>query len=343
MKKWIKLFLVTSMVMSMVLLAACSDGDEGSAQAPGEPFQSRTWKIGHVRPEGTSTHTDIEKFAAALNEGSQGNINLEIYPSSQLGNYTVVQERIGMGDIEMQLAPAGTSVNKGLGIASVPYLATSWDEAREVYKRGGKLMTEIEGMFADENITLIAAYPKYFGGIALKKEPTDVHDIGASKGLKIRVPNMKAYEKTAQVLGFTATPIAYSEAFTSIQTGIVDGAIGSGAEGYYASFRDVTNYYLPLNDHFEMWFLYMSTDVWNKLSVEEQNLVMDAGKALEEERFVVAEEEQKNFEKDLAANGIEIIEFSNDELVAMRNLVKTEVWPQIKDEFGAELFDSVVN
>ena len=343
MKKSLKKVLIVILVLSLTLLAACGGKSESTdAGATKEPFQPRAWKIGHVRPEGTSTHTDVESFAAALNEGSNGNIALEIYPSSQLGNYTVVQERISLGDIEMQLAPAGTSVNKGLGIASAPYIVTTWDEAREVFKRDGKLMSEIKSMLADENITLIAAYPKYFGGIALKEEPTNVKDVSADKGIKIRVPNMKAYEKTAQALGFTATPIAYSEAFTAIQTGIVDGAIGSGAEGYYASFRDVTNYYLPLNDHFEMWFLYMSTDVWNGLSAEEQALVADEGLKLEEQRFVVAEEEQKHFEEELAASGIEVYEFSQEELTAMQQKVKEEVWPEIKDEFGADLFDSVV-
>ncbi len=336
------------MMLSLVLMSACGNkaadtGADTGTDTAAEPFQARTWKIGHVRPEGTSTHTDVESFANALNAGSNGNINLEIYPSSQLGNYTVVQERISMGDIEMQLAPAGTSVNKGLGIASAPYLVATWDEARELFERDGKMMNEIKAMFAAENITLVAAYPKYFGGIALKEEPTNIKDVNANKGIKIRVPNMKAYEKTAQALGFTATPIAYSEAFTAIQTGIVDGAIGSGAEGYYASFRDVTNYYLPLNDHFEMWFLYMSTDVWNELSAEEQALVVEEGKQLEEQRFVVAEEEQQQFEEKLAAEGIVVYEFTTEELSAMQEKVKTEVWPIIKDEFGAELFDSVVN
>lgn len=86
----------------------------------------------------------------------------------------------------------------------------------------------------------------------------------------------------------------------------------------------------------------MSTDVWNGLSAEEQALVADEGLKLEEQRFVVAEEEQKHFEAELAASGIEVYEFSQEELTAMQQKVKTEVWPEIKDEFGADLFDSVV-
>ena len=59
-----------------------------------------------------------------------------------------------------------------------------------------------------------------------------------------------------------------------MQTGIVDGVVGSGAEGYYASFRDLTKYYLPLNDHFEMWFLTVSKDTWNKISEDEKNVIL---------------------------------------------------------------------
>ncbi|MEI8598191.1 hypothetical protein P4S64_13260 [Vibrio sp. M60_M31a] len=46
-----------------------------------------------------------------------------------------------------------------------------------------------------------------------------------------------------------------------MQTGVVDGVIGSGAEGYYASFRDVTKTYIPLNTHFELWYLLINSEL----------------------------------------------------------------------------------
>ena len=73
-------------------------------------------------------------------------------------------------------------------------------------------------------------------------------------------------ELTGQALGYISTPLAFSEAFTAMQTGIVNGVLGSGAEGYYSSFRDLTKFYLPVNSHFEMWFLYVSEASWKKLS-----------------------------------------------------------------------------
>jgi TRAP-type C4-dicarboxylate transport system substrate-binding protein len=340
MKKNLRMIVLMVLVISMLALTACSGGAVEPEEAVA--FQERTWKVGHVRPENTSTHDDTMAFAEALNAGSEGNITLEVYPASQLGNYTVVQERVSLGDIEMQLAPLGTSVNKGLGITSAPYLVSTWDEAREAFARDGKLMTAVDGMLVEQKIKLLASYPKYFGGIALAVEPDSPEDPNVDKGIKIRVPGMKQYEMSANALGFIATPIAYSEAFTSMQTGIVDGVIGSGAEGYYASFRDLTKFYLPVNDHFEMWFLYMSLDTWDDLSQAEQDLVMGSSVDFETARYAVAEDEQAMFEQELRDLGIVVYDFTDAELAVMKTKIQEEVWPEIKDEFGAELFDSIV-
>lgn len=341
MKKFARWMMVLTLVLSLVFsLAACGGGEE-AADPDAPAFTERTWKIGHARPQDTSTDVDVIKFAEDLNAATEGNITLEVYPASQLGNYTVVQERVGLGDIEMQLAPAGTSVDKAMGLASAPYLCATWDEARETYKRGGLLMNATEEMFDKQGIKLLAAYPKYFGGIALAVEPEAPGDPTVNKGIKIRVPAIKSYELTATSLGFIATPIAYSEAFTSMQTGIVDGVIGSGAEGYYSSFRDLTKYYLPVNDHFEMWWLYMSNDVWNGLSDEEKAAVTSSAEKMEADRWVAAEAETAEFEQALKDNGVTFYDFTDEELKGFAEKVRAEVWPEIKEEYGAELFDQI--
>jgi TRAP-type C4-dicarboxylate transport system substrate-binding protein len=82
-----------------------------------------------------------------------------------------------------------------------------------------------------------------------------------------------------------------------MQTGIVEGAIGAGAEGYYSNLRDLVKYYLPVNDHFEMWFLYMNKETFNKLSPNQQKALQDAAKAMETKRFADAEQQEENTRK----------------------------------------------
>ncbi len=336
MRKMKKISLILVAVILLASLSGC-----GSPAPGGDEPETRTWKIGHIRPEGAVADKDIRGFADAVAEGTEGKINIEVYPASQLGDYQVVQERVGMGDIEMQLAPVGTNVDKSLGISGAPYLASNWDEAREVFKKGGILMNAVEEKFENQGIKVIASYPVYFGGIALSKEPKEPGNPNVPKDMKIRVPGIKVYELNAESLGFIATPIPWAETFTAIQTGIVDGAIGGGAEGYYASLREVTNYYLPVNDHFEMWYLYINLDLWNELTDEEKGIIEEIGLNFEQERYKLAEQDEKEYENKLKEAGITVYEFTDEELAAMAKKARETVWPEIREDFGAELFDSI--
>jgi TRAP-type C4-dicarboxylate transport system substrate-binding protein len=337
-KKSVSLMVIA--LLAVTAMTGCSKGNTPAAD-DGEVFKERTLKIGHVRPEGTSTDKDTKAFIDYVTENTEGKFKFEVYANSQLGDYALVQERIGIGDVEMQLAPAAPNINPAIVLPSAPYLASTWDEAKIVFARGGILYSEIAAMFEQENIKMLAGYPKYFGSIITTKEPKSPGDPKVSKGIKIRVPSIKSFELTAESLGYIASPIAFSEAFTSIQTGIVDGAIGSGGEGYYNSFRDVTKYYLPVNSQFEIWWLQMSMDVWNDLSDDEKSVIEAAAKKFEDDRWNVAPEEELNYVELLKENGAVIIEFTDAEYHAMAEKVRAEVWPKIKQEYGAELFDKI--
>ncbi|PAB59640.1 TRAP transporter substrate-binding protein DctP [Anaeromicrobium sediminis] len=330
-------------IMSILICVVLVIGSLAACSSPAsQEGKTMTWKIGHIRPEGAVADKDVRALASAIKESTNGDINIEVYPGSTLGDYQIVQERVGIGDVEMQLAPAGTNVDKALGITAVPYLATNWEEAKHVFRKDGPMMDALGKRFEKQGIKLLSTYPVYFGGIALVKEPNEAGNPNVSKGLKIRVPGMKVYELNAQAQGYLATPIPYSEAFTAMQTGIVDGAIGGGAEGYYASFRDVTKYYLPVNDHFEMWFLYMNMETWEGLSDEQKKTIEDASAKFESTRYELAEKDQKGYEAKLAEAGVNVYEFTQEELTAMAEKARAEVWPKLKDEFGAELFDAII-
>lgn len=300
------------------------------------------WKIQHIRPTGTAIDNDVNWLVGQLKERSNGRIIIDIFPASQLGDYTVVQERVGLGDIEMQLACLGTAMDIKIMIQSLPYIAINWEEARKLYSTGSTLMNIVADLLEKQNLKLISGWPCYFGGICLTKQPPSPADPDVPKKIKIRVPPQKSFELCAEALGYLATPIAWSEAFTSLQTGIVDGAIGAGAEGYYANFRDLAKYYLALNDHFEMWYFYMNLDLWNSLSKEDQQLIQDVGFELEKKRFAIAEEDEKANMQSLSDYGIKVITFTDEELARFAKKVREYVWPKIKEDIGSELIDKIL-
>ena len=115
------------------------------------------WKIGHIRPTGTEIDRDVNWLVEKIKEESKGRITIEVYPASQLGDYTVVQERVSMGAVEMQLACLGTTVSKSLNLPAAPYLVTNYDEAAKLFKSGGVVYDTVKEILAkNENIYLIS-------------------------------------------------------------------------------------------------------------------------------------------------------------------------------------------
>jgi TRAP-type C4-dicarboxylate transport system substrate-binding protein len=233
--------------------------------------EAKTWKISHVRPQGTAVDTDLTWFSETLAKVTDGKIKTKLYPASALGDYTVVQERVGMGAIDMACQPPASAADKRFQMVYFPYMVKNWEQAKKNFAPGAPVRDVVAQLYAEQGIHLLAAWPVYFGGISLNREPVSPGDPDAAKGIKLRVPPMKTFQLLADTTGYMGTPIPFSDAFTAVQTGVVDGVIGSGAEGYYSSFRDVTKYYIPSNTHFEVWYLIINKETFDSLEPELKN------------------------------------------------------------------------
>ncbi|MEM5581567.1 TRAP transporter substrate-binding protein DctP [Roseibium sp. AS2] len=310
--------------------------------------QATELKMSHVRPQGATIDVELKDFARSVKDATDGGIDIKIFAASALGDYTVVQEAVSVGAVDMATQPAATGTDRQMQIASFPFLASSWDEARKIYGPEGVLHQTMAELYAKQDITMLAAYPVYFGGISLNRDPIDPGDPSKSNGIKVRVPGIKSFQLTGQALGYIPSPIPFSEAFTAIQTGVVDGVIGSGAEGYYASFRDVTKTYIPANTHFEVWFMIISNESLSSIDAQEQDALKLAAANFEAQRWVVAEEDQGKWEQRLADElGTNVVELTDAQLAAMAAKVRKDVWPQvladIDAEWGQDILDKARN
>ncbi|WP_213927295.1 TRAP transporter substrate-binding protein DctP [Sedimentibacter sp. LTW-03] len=337
MKKFFALLIVLVMLVSLV---ACGGSNEVVEQ---NEEQTVKLSLAHIRPVGSSADLAIKAFAEEATELSGGTLEFEIYPASQLGDYTTVQERVGIGDVDMQIASLGSNMDKVFAMSNAAYLCSTWDEAKKMFSEGSSLIEIYKEKLAEYNMTYLAAYPLYFGGIALNVDPVDPTNPQAHSGIKIRVPSMTTFEKTATTLGYLATPLPSSEMFTSVQTGVVDGAIGAGAEMYYGNLSGLVKYYLPINDHFEQWYMYINTDKWNSLSDNQCNAIQTAANNMQEARWKVAEAETSEYEQKLRDSGTVVVEYTDEQLSEFAHIVREAVWPVIAEEYGSEYFESVVD
>ncbi|MEX3010777.1 TRAP transporter substrate-binding protein DctP [Hoeflea sp. TYP-13] len=293
-------------------------------------------KISHVRPQGAQIDIDINKYAGDVANATGGDVTLKVFAASALGNYTTVQEKISLGAIDMAIQPGAAGTDRRMQISYFPYLAKDYGHAKILYGEGGAVRTAIEDIFKAQDITVLAAYPVYFGGISLNRDAVDPGNPDAAKGIKVRVPGVKSFQMLADNLGYIGSPIPFSEAFTSVQTGVVDGVIGSGAEGYYASFRDVTKTFIRANTHFEVWYLIINTETFNELPAKDQEALKSAAKTFEDSRWEAAEQDQVANEKKLSDAGATIVVLNDEELAAAATKVRAEVWPEVVGDLGED-------
>ena len=321
--------------LSFVVLIVCAISLTGIVQA-------KTLKISHVRPQDTAIDKDLRWFSETLEAESGGKIKTKIYPASALGDYTVVQERVGLGAVDMACQPPASAADKRFQVVYFPYMVKDWAQARKNYSPGAPLRKVVGDLYAEQGIQLLAAWPVYFGGIALNREPVSPGDPEAAKGIKLRVPPMKTFQLMADNTGYLGTPIPFSDAFTAVQTGVVDGVIGSGAEGYYSSFRDVTKYYIPANTHFEVWYLIINKEYYDGLSEDLQKQLQSVADQFEQRRWESAEADQAANEKRLADYGATIVPLQAAEIAAIADKIHKTVWPEVLKDVGEDWGNGVL-
>ncbi|MCE5263863.1 MAG: TRAP transporter substrate-binding protein DctP [Deltaproteobacteria bacterium] len=298
------------------------------------------WKIGHVRPKGTAIDRDTRNLVEKISKDTRGRITFEVYPGNKLGDYSVVQEKCSFGEVEMFIGPFGTTVDKKMALPFTPYLVTTWAEARKAFAPDGRMIKSMEAILEKHNIKILGGWPVYFGGIVLTREPPNPADPDVHKGMIIRTPPIRAFELTARSMGYTPYPITWAYAHPGLKTGMVEGMIGGGAEGY-AGLKALAKVYLDVRDHFEYWFVYMNLDLWKGLSNNEKVIIRNAVREMESRRWDTAEAEEQASIKRLRDQGTKIITFSDAELAKTIANVRQAVWPEMKKDIG-DPFDQLV-
>jgi TRAP-type C4-dicarboxylate transport system substrate-binding protein len=293
---------------------------------------SRPWKIGHVRAAGSVIDQDVNSFMASVTAQTSGAIHFEVYPGNKLGDYSVVQERVSFGEVEMYVGPFGTAVDKRLSLSFAPFLVDNWQEAKRMYSASSPLRKYMDSYLEAQNIKIVGGYPVYFGGLALTGKPESAADPDVRKNVIIRVPPMRSFDLTARQLGYTPYPITWMYAKMGLKTGMVGGLMGGGAEGYKG--LSEIRCYLPVKDHFEYWYVYMNLDLWESLSAEQQQAIMTAAADMERNRYQVAEEYENQSLAELKKAGIEIIPVFGQMHDRMRAKVKENVWPEMSKDIG---------
>ena len=287
-------------------------------------------KLAHNQNQEHPVHKGMVHFAERVKEKSKGKLNIAIYPNEQLGSETQCLELLQIGSLGITKVSAAAMEGfapqyKALNL---PYIYKSeqhklavqeGEVGEEILKSGEKFW--LKGLcFYD------AGSRSFYTRDKAIRTPADV------EGLKIRVMKSITANQMISAMGGNPVPISWGELYTALQQGVVDGA-ENNPPSFFLSRHYETCKYFTLDKHTSVPdVLVISTIIWNRLSAEEQNWVMEAAKESAPVQRKFWKASVKESLEAVKKAGIEIIETSPvpfaEKTKAIREAAKEN--PQLK-------------
>lgn len=300
-------------------------------------------RFSYLGKPGSDQDTFVKELAKRVNSETDGRVKIDTYPASQLGDWTEVQELVMQGAVDFSLQPMSTKFDKSVALAWFPYAVTDYASAEKAFSEGGYINDIVNESSKKLGLTILGAYPHGMGGSGFVKMVDNPTGTEGSKQLKVRVwPGGTTHQALLKRLGYQTAPVAWSELYTSLQTGVVDGAIGGTASDQVDSFLDITKMWIQYNDHFELGWIFANTQTFEKLSDADQATFKKILGELSKQRYADVEATDKASMEKLRKAGVKVVEFTPEEMNNLVKVVREDVWPKIADEIGESSYNMLL-
>src|SRR5437762_14145827 len=227
------------MTVRLSIVAACA------ALFAAHAYAQTELKLGHVGEPGSLIGAAAEEFAKRVNEKLGGKYKIVTYGSSQLGGDKELLQKLKLGTVDFAEPSTVMSSEADIfGVFEMPYLVKSREHMKKIEKElfWSKMEPEVE----KKGLKLLAVWENGFRHITNNKRPVVTpKDL---QGIKLRVPEGKWRVKMFQAYGANPSPMKFSELFTALQTGVMDGQENPLTQIYSAKLQEVQKY-LSLSSH----------------------------------------------------------------------------------------------
>lgn len=290
-KNWGQLMMTTVALVASVAMANAADIKLRSADS---------------HPDGYPTVEAVKAMGKILSDKTKGRISIDVFASSQLGEEkdTIEQTQYGVIDLDrVSLGPFNNIVEE-TQVPSLPYIFRSVDHMHKVMD--GPIGQEILDAFKAHDLIGLAFYDSGSRSFYNTKKP--IKSIEDMKGMKFRVIQSDIFVAMVSALGANATPMAYGEVYSALQTGVIDGAENNWPSYDSSGHYEVAKHY-TLDQHLIVpEVLVMSKKSWDKLTPEDQAAVKDAAKASVPIMRDLWSKQEKASEAKIRAAGVQIVD-----------------------------------
>jgi tripartite ATP-independent transporter DctP family solute receptor len=277
----------------------------------------------------------MDKFAEIVQERSGGQITVKRFPGGTLGGDVQTLSALQGGTVEMSTMNAGLLVGvvKDFVLVDLPFLFESPKEADAVMD--GPVGKALADKLPEKGLIGLAYWELGFRQLTNSRRPvTTVDDIA---GLKIRVVQSPIYVDLFNALGANAVAMPFTELYTALETGAVDGQENPAPSILTAKLNEVQKY-LTLTQHtYNPQIVLVSKKFWDRLNGDEQKLLQEAAAEARAYQRAVSREQAGKAVETLKAEGMEVSVLSAEEMAKFREKAKP-----VADRYAAQVDPALV-
>lgn len=262
-------------------------------------------KFGHSTEPGSLMAVSADEFAVRVNARLGGRAKVAVFPSGQLGGDRELLQKLKLGTVELALPGTVMSSESDLfGLFELPYLVKDRAHMRAIEKEiiWPYLVPDAE----KKGLRVIAVWENGYRHITNNRRPISTpRDLQA---IKLRVPEGKWRVKMFRAYGAYPSPMKYSELFTALQTGVMDGQENPFTNIYTAKLHEVQKF-LSVSGHvYTPAYVTVGATKWETLPADIRKIVEDTARDLQPFVHASAERDDAEMLAKLRRAGMQINE-----------------------------------
>ena len=270
-------------------------------------------KLGHVGEPGSLFQKSADEFARRANATLAGKAKVTVYGSSQLGGDAEMIQKLKLGTLDMAVPSTVMSSQVDLfGVFEMPYIVKDRAHMARIEKE--IFWPILEPAAEKKGLKVLAVWENGYRHITNSKRPIRVP--ADLQGIKLRVPEGKWRVRMFQAYGANPSPMKFSELFTALQTGVMDGEENPFTQIYSAKLQEVQKY-LSLSGHvYTPAYLTVGLSHWNSLPVDVRKVLEDTAKETQAYVYETAAKEETELLGKLKQSGMQVNDVDKDAFVA---------------------------
>jgi tripartite ATP-independent transporter DctP family solute receptor len=290
-------------------------------------------KFGHVGEPGSLFDQSAQEFAKRANAKLGTKAKVVVYGSSQLGGDGELMKKLKLGTVDLALpSTVMSSAVPAFGLFEMPYLVKDRTQMAKI--RDQVVNPTLVPIAEKSGYHILAIWENGFRQITNNKHPIKVPD--DLKGLKLRVPGGTWRVKMFKAYGANPSPLAFSEVFVALQTGVMDAQENPLAQIYPARFYEVQKY-LSMTGHVYTPAYVTAGASWSKLPADVQKILKDTAVEMQPEVYKIAAGLDESLLKKLKDAGMQVNEADKDAFIKASKPIYEEFAKEVSG--GQELID----